>query len=150
RSTTDLDTFYVVTAREPLALDFYFDSDAAAAVMQFTCERLGRRVLPIAMDRRTQFVHPQLQWQPMADGVTLDHTAPPQGSTSGPRVGFAPATVAHQELILESLHDVGCEILLFPSTLWSPPDSYTGIVGEPNLQICRLSAQDDSQSAAVA
>jgi hypothetical protein len=148
RGNPDIDTFYVVTGRDPLALDFYFDSDVAAAVMRYVCERLGRHVRPIVMERRTRFVFPQFQGRPITDLVTPDQSAPMMAASSGLRAGIAPATIANLEQILDGLRDMCSQIVFFPST-WSAVVPYGVSAQNANEHTCYLSALDDDESAAV-
>ena len=149
RASADIETFFVVTTREPFPLDFYFDSDVAAAVTRFVCERLGCHIRPIIMEHRSRFVYPQFRNRPITDVGTHDQSTLTIGDPSGARVGIAPATIANQGLVLDGLRDLGCEILFFPS-IWSGEDAYGASNQGANEYICRLSPFDDDQSAVVA
>jgi hypothetical protein len=149
RASADIETFYVVTARDPLPLDFYFDSDVAAGVMQYACERLGRPVRPIVMDRRTRFIFSQVRHRPITDAPVPDQRTPVMASFSGLRVGIAPATIANQELILDGLRELRCQITFFPS-VWSGLDPFGISAQHSHEHSFHVSALDDEQSVQIA
>lgn len=120
-SRPDLETFYVVSRKDPLPLDFYFDSDVQAAMLRFTCEQLGRRVRQIVLAPGT-WVFPFFAERPITSNI--DETAGSSAATllphSGPRVGFAPSTSPNYQQILEGLRAIGSQTVLFRST-WGMP-----------------------------
>jgi hypothetical protein len=149
RANPDIDTFYVVTARDPLPLDFYFDSDVAAAVIQFVCERSGRRVRTISMERRRQFLHPLFRKRPMTDlGTELAgiHRMAKRGK---PRVGIATATMPNPQVILEALRELGCQIVAFRSA-WSGAALHLEGARSADEYIYTVAGTDVQESTAAA
>ncbi len=147
RANRDIETFYVVTAREPLPLDFYFDSDVAAAVMRFVCERDGRRVRPIIMDRRSPSPCAASRSRRRTDVETPGQSTRPTAQPRGCRVGIAPATIPNQERLFDALCELGCHVTVFPSAWFD--DSSGATRTNTDEYLARLSDLDDHETAAV-
>ena len=147
RANRDIDTFYVVTAREPLPLDFYFDSDVAAAVMRFVCERDGRQVRPILMDRRSPSAYAASRSRRVTDVETPGQPTRLTPQPRGCRAGIAPATLPNQERIFDALCELGCHVTVFPSAWFDASSSATGKSADEYLAC--LSDLADHETAAV-
>ncbi len=142
QNTPGIDRFYVIEAREPLAHEFYFDSDVAAAVLYAVCERLQRSVELITMEERPFYAYPQYRSRPITE------TAPGVGHivaqpAQSPRIGFVPATVAEAESLWASIRGIPSQTFLFPST-WNP-----GLISQPD-NFFRLSDADGPWSQRIA
>ena len=115
---TDTQTFYVVSSERPLPLEFYFDSDVPAAILQFALEQRGRDVRRILYKDR-KLVFPAHAARPFTHTT---HTAPisinagDSPSKRNIRVGFADASVVNVRQILRDLQELNREVILFRST----------------------------------
>jgi len=114
---------FVPTRPRWLTQDFYFDSDVAAAMVLYAGALVGRSVGRIAIDVPL-FNFPSHATRPMLESVSNwdipDSPAP--RTRTGPRIGFAPATVRNREEIFNALAALDAETTVFPST-WEGLDS---------------------------
>ena len=149
RASPEIETFYIVVAENRLPLNFYFDSDVSAAVLRFVCERLGRQACTIVMKQRLRYINPAIQHLHLmngrADSTIVDQPLTKFHRRSAPRVGFAPATVANYRQILESIRNLGCQIVLFPS-IWGTAPAFDGGRIGTNEYVYRLSPVDGEWS----
>lgn len=117
----EIETFYVLCGETPLPLDFYFDSDVPAVLLRFICERLRRRVRPIVMKER-DFLFAAYRERPMRSARRCAATEPEARTRTGKarRAGFLPVTVTRCQQILDALHALDYETVLFDSA-WGMP-----------------------------
>ncbi len=119
RTLSEVENFYVLSGKDPLALEFYFDSDVPAALLRFICERADRRVRQIEWPRRTWILPSRRPFTCPSEGEeTLK--ALRFSDQGGKRVGFAPAKVTGYQQILGALDALGSQTLIFNSA-WGIP-----------------------------
>ena len=120
-------TFYVVSSETPLPLEFYFDSDVQAGILQFALEQRGHCVRRILYtDRKLTF--PAHAARPFAhtpdtDSMLISEEHSPTGADI--RVGFADAAVVNFRQILRDLQTLNREVILFRST-WGESLVFSG------------------------
>jgi len=152
RASPEIETFYIVVAENRLPLDFYFDSDVSAAVLRFVCESLGCRVRTIVMKQRPRLVFPHFRHRPIMSGrvnsMISGQPALKIPRSSPCRIGFAPATVANYQQILNGIRRLACHMVVFPS-IWPTGLSFDGSVAGTNECVYHLSAADGEWSATV-
>jgi hypothetical protein len=110
--------FHVLTGEKPLAGDYYLDSDIAAAILFFLCEKKGRTVVPVVMtDRPLRFGAKSRPRPFVEEGVTASvfHRAAGQSQPDRRRIGFVPAVVSAYTDYYEALSDPKDEVLIFSS-----------------------------------
>ena len=136
----------IVSAAKPTPLDFYFDSDVSSAVLRYLGEELNRKIRILIMDERDNYVFPGHKSRPMLVGVEHPASEPAahgehrHSRHSGRyRVGFAPATVANVERVVDALHELNCQSVIFPSA-WEPATKASCISGG-ELTYCLSAAQ---------
>jgi hypothetical protein len=141
--------FYVITSKQPLPLDFYFDSDVPAAIIRFVCERLGRQVQAVVMEKRHDFLHSGFEQRPITNRNGPPNIIPLVPESSRRRVGFVPATVGNRLQIQEALRDLDCDIVSF-SSAWLPLMAPGGSRGRSCEFEFTLSGADDQWTPAMA
>lgn len=152
RASPEIEIFYIVAAENRLPLNFYFDSDVSAAVLRFVCEGLSRQARTIVMKQRPDYICPAITHLRFMNGrvdkMTFDQTAMRIPRSSHARVGFAPATVANHEQILEGIRHLGCQLVVFPS-IWPTAPAFDGGRIGTNEYFYQLSSADGEWSTAV-
>jgi hypothetical protein len=151
RAHPEIETFYIVVAEQRLPLDYYFDSDVPAAVLRFVCERLGRLVRAIIMNKRPRYVFPWFSHRPVIsgqeNGMASNDETPEIPKSSRPLLGFAPSTVSNHQQIHDAIRGLGSSMLVY--SFWGTPQTFYDRRPERNEHIHRLSAADGEWSTAV-
>lgn len=137
--------FYVV-AGDPLApLDFYFDSDVTAAVVQYVCDRLKRPL-------RTIIASPRPDYLPAPSPPEADpNNSGLQIELGGhrPRVGFVTATLRNLEMFYSAFDDLRFDAVLFGSELWGMPPR-TAMKRTVPMPVIAFSTRDASRDGDIA
>jgi hypothetical protein len=116
--------FHVPVGETYLPADYYLDSDIAAAILLFLCEKKGRTVVPVVMaDRPLRFGAKSNVRPFVAEGVNASvfRQASDDGVPGRRRVGFMPAVVSAYADYYEALSESNHEILIFSSAWMEKP-----------------------------
>ena len=142
-----IETFYVLTSPEPLVLDFYFDSDTAAAVVQFVCQRSKRACKTVPMTgRRLKFA--AFPERPFL-GRKANHTGAQTSQTdfSVFKVGMCPGGMADYQSVAEEVRRLGYQSLIFNSS-WGLEWGLGNRAGETLLDLAALAQPSDDGTKA--
>lgn len=116
--------FHVPVGEKSLPADYYLDSDIAAAILLFLCEKKGRAIVPLVMANRPLRFGAKSKPRPFVeDGVTASvfRRSPEESTTDRRRIGFIPAVVSAYADYFETLKDPSYEVLIFSSAWMDKP-----------------------------
>jgi hypothetical protein len=142
----DSQTFYVVASENPLPLEYYFDSDVAAAVLQFALERRGRKVRRIHYGTRT-LLFPGLAKRPFTSNPSVD--SPIQtDALQADMVGVARTPIPNIPQILQDFQALNRQVVVFESS-WGGPlafsNHYAWLCQLPDTQPDESRAKQDEE-----
>jgi hypothetical protein len=110
--------FHIPMGETKLAADYYLDSDIAAAILLFLCEKKGRAAVPVAMANRPLRFGVKSQPRPFVEeGVraSVFYRGEGESGRERRRIGFVPAVVSAYVDYYEALSDPRDEVMIFSS-----------------------------------